>query len=128
MRSKETKRSNPRLWEKVKKEILKSPKGGAPNKWSARKAQMAVTEYKKRGGKYSGKKSPKNSLVKWTREKWGYIGGTPKRQGRYLPEVVRRSLTAKERSTENRLKGRKYGKRVKYSDSVLKKMRKYKII
>ena len=44
------KRTNPKLWEKVKKSVKRSPKGGKPNMWSARKAQLAVALYKKKGG------------------------------------------------------------------------------
>jgi hypothetical protein len=43
-------------------------KGGRPGQWSARKAQMAVEEYKREGGGYVGSKSESNSLVKWTEE------------------------------------------------------------
>ena len=41
----------------------------------ARKAQMAVQEYKKEGGGYVGPKSEDNSLVKWTEEDWGTKSG-----------------------------------------------------
>ena len=41
-------RSNPKLWESVKKKVTKGSKGGKPGQWSARKAQLAVAEYKKR--------------------------------------------------------------------------------
>jgi hypothetical protein len=116
-------RSNPRLWEKVKKEVTRSPKGGPVGKWSARKAQRAVALYKKRGGGYIGRKSSSNSLAKWTRQKWGYI--TPgKKSGRYLPLSVRKSLTAREKRIENRRKGSRRGQRVPYSKSVSKKVRK----
>jgi hypothetical protein len=39
------KKSDPKLWEKVKKDVTRSSKGGKPGQWSARKAQMAVQEY-----------------------------------------------------------------------------------
>ena len=42
--------------------------GRRPGQWSARKAQMAVEEYKREGGGYVGSKSESNSLVKWTEE------------------------------------------------------------
>ena len=81
------------------------------------------------GGKFKGKKSRNNSLSKWSREKWDYI--SPKnrksKRGRYLPEKVRKSLTPKERRSENRRKGSKRGKWVSYSKSVAKKMRRHKI-
>ena len=122
-------KANPRLWESVKKKVIRGSKGGPPGKWSARKAQLSVAEYKRRGGKYKGTKSKCNSLSKWGREKWGYVrGSNPKsHKGRYLPKKVRDSLTPKERMEENRRKGRKRGKWVPYSKSVSRKMRKYGI-
>lgn len=127
--SKTAKRTNPVLWEKVKKEVMRSNKGGPVNKWSARKSQLSVQLYKSRGGGYIGKKSSCNSLSKWSREKWDYI--SPKlargKRGRYLPEKVRKSLTSREKKLENRLKGSKRGRKVSYSPSVARKMRKLKI-
>lgn len=126
----EVKRTNPKLWEEVKKKVLKGSKGGPANKWSARKAQISVSEYKARGGGYKGKKSPRNSLVKWTKEKWDYISpkGRKSRTGRYLPEKVRKTLSPSEKKRENRLKGSRRGKWVSYSPSVTRKMRKAGII
>jgi len=49
------------------------------------------------------------------------------KRGRYLPEKVRKSLTSREKKVENKLKGSKRGKKVSYSASVAKKMRKLKI-
>ena len=46
-------RSNPKLWESVKKKVTRGSKGGKSGQWSARKAQLAVAEYKKRGVKYA---------------------------------------------------------------------------
>lgn len=128
--SKSATRTNSSLWEKVKKKILASSKGGEPGKWSARKAQLSVSEYKKLGGGYKGPKSPSNSLTKWSKEKWDYISpkGRKSKTGRYLPEKVRKSLSTREKTTENKLKGSKRGKWIKYSPSVLKKMRKEGII
>lgn len=125
-------RSSPKLWEKIKKQVMKGSKGGTSNKWSARKAQLSVMKYKAAGGKYIGKKSKCNSMSKWSKEKWGYIGGkgsnSKKHRGRYLPEVVRKNLSKKEKEIENKRKGSKRGKWISYSPSVSKKMRKYKII
>ena len=132
-------KANPMLWEKVKREVLRSPKGGPIGKWSARKAQLSVHLYKSRGGTYKGRKTSANSLTKWTNEKWGYINETekikksrrlprkksrsPRKYGRYLPLEVRKRLTPYEKRLENRKKGTKYGKRVPYSKSVAKKVR-----
>ena len=38
----------------IQQKYYKSNKGGKPGQWSARKAQLAVQEYKKKGGKYVG--------------------------------------------------------------------------
>lgn len=64
------KKKNPALWNRIKSRIKAGSKGGRPGQWSARKAQLAVLAYKKAGGGYSGNKSSKNSLKKWTKQKW----------------------------------------------------------
>jgi hypothetical protein len=64
------KKKNQALWNRIKARIRAGSKGGRPGQWSARKAQLAVLAYKKAGGGYSGKKSSKNSLKKWTKQKW----------------------------------------------------------
>jgi hypothetical protein len=122
-------KSNPKLWERIKNRVKAGSKGGPKGKWSARKSQLLVKAYKSAGGKFKGKKSRNNSLSKWSREKWDYINksGRKSKRGRYLPEKVRKSLTAKERRSENRRKGSKRGKKVSYSKSVAKKMRRHKI-
>ena len=123
-------KTNPRLWEEVKNKVIKGSKGGPPGKISARKMQLAVLEYKKRGGGYKGKKSPRNSLTKWSREKWDYISpqGRKSKRGRYLPERVRKMLTSREKEMENKRKGSRRGQWVSYSPSVVKKMHKAGII
>ncbi len=122
-------KANPRLWESLKKKIKSGSKGGPKGKWSARKSQLLVKEYKSRGGKFKGKKSRNNSLTKWSREKWDYISPRSRKskRGRYLPEKVRRSLTPAEKRRENRKKGSKRGKWVSYSRSVRNKMKRSKI-
>ncbi len=123
-------KSNPKLWERIKNRIKAGSKGGPKGKWSGRKSQLLVKAYKSAGGKFKGKKSRNNSLSKWSREKWDYISARNRKskRGRYLPEKVRKSLTARERRSENRRKGSKRGKWISYSKSVAKKMRKYKIV
>lgn len=118
-------KSKPKLWKSIKEKYIRGSKGGLPNTNSARKMQMAVQEYKRRGGGYIGKKSPKNSMKKWTKEEWGYI--SPFNKGRYLPKKVRKALTPSEKKLENRRKGSKKGQRIKYSESLKKKMRKLNI-
>lgn len=92
------KKTDPKLWEKVKKEVTKSDKGGKPGQWSARKAQMASAEYKKEGGGYEGKKAKDNHLQQWTDEEWGTKSGkeSGKTGERYLPKKAREALSDKE--------------------------------
>lgn len=114
-------RTNEQLWQKIKTKIHEGSKGGTAGTWNARKAQLAVLEYKKQGGGYIGEKSAHNSLVKWTNEKWGYIDG--KKGNRYLPEHVRHNLTEAQKKKENaaKKKATKNGQRyAKYSPAVVK--------
>lgn len=92
------KKTNPKLWEKVKSKVTKSSKGGKPGQWSARKAQMAVAEYKKEGGGYAGDKSSDNHLQQWQDEDWGTKSGkkSGKTGERYLPKKAREELSKEE--------------------------------
>ena len=121
------KRSNEALWSRVKSQVLSSSKGGPSGKWSARKAQLAVKLYKSRGGRYRGRKDSRNSLTKWSREKWDYISsrGRSSHKGRYLPLVVRKHLSASTKRSENRRKGSRRGQWVPYGSRVRTLMRKY---
>ncbi|MHC9417714.1 DUF5872 domain-containing protein [Sphingomonas citri] len=91
-------KTDPALWETVKDEITAGAKGGRKGQWSARKAQMAVAEYKKRGGGYKGGKDEDNSLHQWSEEDWGTkSGATSEESGeRYLPKKARAALSDKE--------------------------------
>lgn len=122
-----TKRTNEKLWEEVKREIYQSDKGGLKDTWTARKAQLAVQEYKKRGGEYIGKKDEKNPLVKWTKEDWDYINPNLKR-GRYLPKKVREKLPKNLKISENLKKGERKGENIPYSEKLIEIMRRVKII
>ena len=108
------KKTDPRLWERVKAKITKGSKGGEPGQWSDRKAQMAVQEYKKQGGGYEGGKSGDNHLRHWQDEDWGTrYGRRSKDTGeRYLPRQERENLTSAEydRTTEKRRAETKRGK------------------
>lgn len=95
-------KSNPSLWNRIVREVKSSSKGGRSGQWSARKAQIAVSRYKSSGGGYKGKKSPSNSLSKWTREDWGTKSGKNSVVGkgatgeRYLPRKAISSLSDSE--------------------------------
>lgn len=124
-----TERTHPRIWSRIQKDFLNGDKGGLPGKWNARKAQLAVKEYKRYVlEKYgdSGYKEPKkknhketNSLAKWTEEDWGYVCGP---DSRYLPKKVRDQLTPAEKREETRRKKGNLGKNIPWSKSVAKKM------
>jgi hypothetical protein len=107
----EAKRTDPELWERVKAEVTAGAKGGAPGEWSARKAQMAVREYKRRGGGYdeaAGPSQEETSLHRWTEEGWGTrSGGESGETGeRYLPRAVLMLLTDDEYARTTRAKRR----------------------
>jgi hypothetical protein len=91
-------KTDPKLWEKVKKKVTKSAKGGKPGQWSARKAQMAVQEYKHEGGGYKGRKDPDNHLQQWQDEEWGTKSGKKSQDTgeRYLPKKAREALSPSE--------------------------------
>jgi hypothetical protein len=91
-------KTDPELWDRVKKEVTGSEKGGRKGQWSARKAQLASSEYKKRGGGYKGAKSADNHLAEWTREDWGTKSGRTSRSTgeRYLPRKAREKLSDEE--------------------------------
>lgn len=92
------KRTDPALWDSVKTRVMRGAKGGRPGQWSARKAQLAVAEYRKAGGGYAGPKSPRNHLAMWTREAWGTKSGRDSGETgeRYLPKAARDALSADE--------------------------------
>lgn len=108
------KKTDPGLWEKVKADVTAGAKGGKKGQWSARKAQMAVAEYKKRGGGYEGGKDADNSLHQWTEEEWGTKSGkeSGKTGERYLPKKAREALSDKEysRTTAKKRADTKKGK------------------
>ena len=87
------KKRDPAKWARAKAKA-KAKMGG---KHSARAMQLAVKYYKDMGGRYSGKKSSKNKLSKWSKQKWDYVSKGDKKKprakrGRYLPEAVRKTL------------------------------------
>lgn len=119
------KKKNPKLWEAAKREA-KAKMGG---KHSARAMQLAVAIYKKKGGKYEGKKS-ENSLAKWTKQKWRTSDGS-KSEGkkRYLPDKAWSALSPSEKAATNRAKaeGNKKGEQfVKQPDKIAKKTARYR--
>ncbi|WP_298958448.1 hypothetical protein [uncultured Methylobacterium sp.] len=114
-------KTDPKLWDKVKKKVTQSSKGGKPGQWSARKAQLATHDYKEAGGGYKGKKSDDNHLKQWTDEEWGTKSGKDSGETgeRYLPKKAREELsdedyarsTAKKRADS--AKGKQHSKQPK---------------
>jgi len=128
-------KSDPGLWKRVVREVKASSKGGKPGQWSARKAQIAVSRYKDRGGSYRGPKSPSNSLAKWTREDWGTKSGKNSVVGRgatgerYLPRKAREALSDSEYAATSARKrsGMRAGKQfVRQPKSIAEKTSKYR--
>lgn len=124
-------RTDPKLWEKVKDEITKSGKGGDKDAWSARKAQLAVQEYKKRGGGYQGEKSDDNDLKAWTDEDWGTESGNKSGDTgeRYLPKRARMELSDDEYARTTAKKRADTGKGKQFSgqpDDVARKTAKHR--
>jgi hypothetical protein len=127
-----TERDNEKLWERIKKRITAGDKGGNPGQWSARKAQMAVLEYKKEGGGYKGNKKEDNSLVEWTKQDWRTKSGKPSLETgeRYLPKKSIEHLSSAEYSRTSRLKreAMKEGEQFsKQPASIAKKVRLYRM-
>lgn len=101
-------RTDPGLWEAIVAQVKADDKGGRPGQWSARKAQRAVSLYKHAGGGYLGRKSPDNSLARWTAQDWRTASGAPSLETgeRYLPAAAFDALTPEEIAATNRAKRR----------------------
>ncbi|MGR3495609.1 Rho termination factor N-terminal domain-containing protein [Citreimonas sp.] len=121
----EAKKTDPKLWEKVKDEITDSSKGGKKGQWSARKAQMAVQEYKRRGGGYAddGPDQDQTHLHQWTEEEWGTKSGKESLDSgeRYLPKEVRLLLTEDEYARSTQAKKGADGQYADQPDDVARK-------
>jgi hypothetical protein len=120
------KKSNPALWERAKSQA-KSRMGG---KHSARAMQLAVSIYKKAGGKYKGAKTSSNKLAKWTKEKWTTSSGKPSEgKRRYLPKKAWSALSSSEKRSTNAAKaaGNKKGKQfVAQPKSIANKVKRFR--
>jgi len=86
----DNKYTKPALRERIKRKIMSGTKGGKAGQWSARKSQLLVKEYEKKGGGYKkprGRTSAQRSLSRWTDQDWQSAG----KGGVYLPK---RSISA----------------------------------
>ena len=128
-----TLRTNEKLWKKIVSSVRKSSKGGKPGQWSARKAQLSVSLYKKRGGGYKGKKSQKNSLSKWTKQRWRTRSGKNSVVGknasgeRYLPSNVIKRLSKRQYDYTSSLKKKSKKQYTRNSSSVRKAVRTHRL-
>jgi hypothetical protein len=123
-------KKNPALWKLIVARVKGGSKGGDPGEWSARKAQLAVSLYKKEGGSYAGPKK-ETSLSKWTKQKWRTKSGKPSSQTgeRYLPEKAIKSLSPQEyaATTKAKREGTAQGKQfVAQPKSIAKKVKAFR--
>ncbi|KAG9188105.1 hypothetical protein G6011_02028 [Alternaria panax] len=112
--------TNPELRDQVKEEMQAGDKGGAPGQWSARKAQMMASEYKKRGGEYTTDQKDETAkhLDEWTEEEWQAKQGSGSAKDenglehRYLPKKAWEQMSEKEKEETDAKKqeGSKAGK------------------
>jgi len=110
--------SNPKLWERIKTNIMnKETAGTKAGQWSARKSQIAVSEYKKQGGGYTTKKDPNNSLTVWSNQNWMTKSGLPSSitHERYLPEKAIKALSTKEYNETSKKKKEDFKKGIQHS-------------
>lgn len=129
--SKTAEKSDPKLWEKVKEEVEAGDKGGKPGQWSARKAQLAVHDYKEAGGEYEGEKSADNHLSQWTKEEWNTKSGAKSEDTgeRYLPKNAREKMSDadyQESSDQKRAdtaKGKQHSKQPEHAAATTKEAR-----
>jgi|GEM_PF-544723 len=99
-------RTHPELWKRTVARVKAGTRGGLAGQWSARKAQLAVKEYKDAGGGYVGPKSSQLGLVKWTKQRWRTKSGEPSlvTGERYLPAKAIKALSVSEYAATTRAK------------------------
>ena len=107
-----TERTDEPLWRRIVSRVKGEPVVGTKaGQWSARKAQLAVREYKQAGGGYKGRKDPNNSLIKWGKQEWTTKSGKPSHitGERYLPKKAIQALTSEQyaRTTQAKRKSTK---------------------
>ena len=105
--------TKPELRENIKEDLKKSDKGGKPGQWSARKSQLLVQEYEKKGGGYkkSHKDESARSLEAWSDQEWQTQDGEADarkkdKTKRYLPKKVWEQLNKSEKEEAEKTKKR----------------------
>ncbi|KAH8113939.1 hypothetical protein DFH11DRAFT_1727449 [Phellopilus nigrolimitatus] len=141
MAQNEDKYTDPELRAEIKENVHASDKGGQPGQWSARKAQMMASEYKKaaheRGEEpYTTDKSEQSDSQKhlsdWTKEKWQTSEGKASAkqedgtEQRYLPKEAWENMTEEEKNETNakKLDGSKQGKQYVPNTDTAKRAKK----
>lgn len=102
-KTKASKYTDPELREKLKKKIKKDDKGGKKGQWSARKSQLLVKAYEKKGGGYTRPQDDaQRHLSEWTAQDWQTQDGAPavgeETTKRYLPEQAWAELDPADRA------------------------------
>lgn len=120
-------KQDPELWVRAKEKACKE---AGLCLHSARKMQWAVRYYKQSGGRFSGKRSQKNSLVRWSRQKWKTKDGS-KSDGRirYLPAQAWAHLSPSQVRRTNKAKSLGYARGqqyVKQPDDVVKIVKRFR--
>lgn len=128
--------TNPELREEIKEEVKEGDKGGRPGQWSARKAQLMASEYKKRGGGYTTDENHKDArqkhLDKWTEEEWQTSEGSAHAkqadgtETRYLPKAAWEKMSEEEKreTNEKKLEESREGKQFVGNTAEAKQARK----
>lgn len=100
----EQKYTRPELRREIKDDLMQSDRGGRPGQWSARKAQLLVQEYERRGGGYKEDRKDEDakSLEEWTNQDWQTGDGSAyadRGDGmkRYLPKDAWELLSPEEK-------------------------------
>ena len=125
-------KTKPELWARIVSEVkAEAVAGTRAGQWSARKAQLAVSRYKSRGGGYRGSRSRSNSLHRWTQQRWRTRSGKPSSQTgeRYLPAKAIHALTRREYDRVTRSKRRAMSRGIQYSrmpKSISRKVSRYR--
>ncbi len=124
-----SKKSNPELWQRVVSKYKSSSKWWESWTRSARKAQLAVKEYKSKWGWYSWSKSSSNSLAKWTKQDWRTKSWKLSKDTweRYMPAKAIKSLSSSQYSASSAAKRKWWWtwSIVKNTKTVTKVIKKY---
>lgn len=115
--------TEPQLRRDIKEELKAGDKGGDPGQWSARKSQMLVQEYEKRGGGYKDdeRDDAAKSLEDWSDQNWQTRDGSAnadREDGmrRYLPADAWAMLLEEDQRAAEKSKARADGEGEQFAD------------